>query len=354
MKNLQFIATIALLITSHFSFVRGHDFHQETNNKWTSARPDGHAPIGVMGDHAHKSMEWMIGYRYSFSHFKDLQEGTKSINVNELFVNNSFAMAPQKMDMHMHMLEIMFAPTEWVTLMLMPQYMRMDMEMVSSPNMTMSSHSAHSSMTGKHSHTTEGIGDTSASAILSLWNDSRQAILLGIGVSIPTGSVSQRSNDRFTHYGMQLGSGTLDFQPSLTYLGQSDWFSWGAQYSASIPLEDENESGYRESNQHHLTGWLAKNLNSYWSLSSRISYDHSGKIKGHYNGPHNHSSPGDFQQNYGSDIIELGIGSNLKLKGSPFKGQRLALEILFPIYQDLNGVQLEKQTTIQTGWQWAF
>jgi len=30
----------------------------------SSARPDGHAPIGVMGEHTHKAGEWMLSYRY--------------------------------------------------------------------------------------------------------------------------------------------------------------------------------------------------------------------------------------------------------------------------------------------------
>ena len=31
---------------------------------WTAARPDGHAPISVMGDHMHAMGEWMVSYRY--------------------------------------------------------------------------------------------------------------------------------------------------------------------------------------------------------------------------------------------------------------------------------------------------
>ena len=31
---------------------------------WTASRPDGHAPISVMGDHMHEMGEWMVSYRY--------------------------------------------------------------------------------------------------------------------------------------------------------------------------------------------------------------------------------------------------------------------------------------------------
>ena len=31
---------------------------------WTSGRPDGHAPVSVMGDHTHNKGEWMFSYRF--------------------------------------------------------------------------------------------------------------------------------------------------------------------------------------------------------------------------------------------------------------------------------------------------
>lgn len=34
------------------------------DNQWTSSRPDGHAPISVMGDHYHKKGELMFSYRF--------------------------------------------------------------------------------------------------------------------------------------------------------------------------------------------------------------------------------------------------------------------------------------------------
>ena len=34
------------------------------DNLWNSSRPDGHAPISVMGDHLHKKGEFMLSYRF--------------------------------------------------------------------------------------------------------------------------------------------------------------------------------------------------------------------------------------------------------------------------------------------------
>ena len=41
-------------------------FFCETSLADQISLPDDHAPIGVMGDHAHKAGEWMLFYRYGF------------------------------------------------------------------------------------------------------------------------------------------------------------------------------------------------------------------------------------------------------------------------------------------------
>lgn len=46
------------------------------SDNWVGARPDGHAPIGVMGDHTHKTGEWMFSYRYMQMHMDGNRDGT--------------------------------------------------------------------------------------------------------------------------------------------------------------------------------------------------------------------------------------------------------------------------------------
>ena len=40
-----------------------------------ATRPDGHAPIGVMGDHFHKQGEWMFSYCYMHMRMEDNRDG---------------------------------------------------------------------------------------------------------------------------------------------------------------------------------------------------------------------------------------------------------------------------------------
>ena len=51
---------------------------------------------------------------------------------------------------------------------------------------------------------------------------------------------------------------------------------------------------------------------------------------------------------------EVGLGVNFMAQTGPLKGHRLAIEALRPVYQDLNGPQLETDWTLTIGWQKAW
>ena len=336
------------------------------DDRWTSARPDGHAPIGVMTDHTHHAGEWMLGYRYMWQHSEGLQQGDGNIGTDAVFHSTTprgdhYTVAPLEMDMHMSMIELMFAPTEKLTLMVMTGYNEMSMDMYGSQHHGGHGAAGHEEESHGHveretfTHNTSGWGDTSLTAMYSLFNANRQTVHLDLGLSFPTGSVEERGHGgAYTHYGMQLGSGTYDLLPGITYLGQSNRLSWGLQYAAVVRLEDEGDSGFRFGDVHQVTAWSAIRLTEWASLSGRIAYRHEGKLRGHYDGAHNHSTPPDIQVNYGGDWLDLGIGLNLWAPRGVLKGQRLAIEALWPVYQDVNGIQLEKDFTLYAGWQWAF
>jgi hypothetical protein len=50
----------------------------------------------------------------------------------------------------------------------------------------------------------------------------------------------------------------------------------------------------------------------------------------------------------------VGVGLNFEMAGQTLRGQRLAVEFLMPIYQNLNGPQLEDDWKLVAGWQYAF
>ena len=332
---------------------------------------DTHAPAGVMFDHMHKAGEWMVGFRYAYtSAGGDMLHGTRKAGDQEIADKgcggmNTCTMAPSDMAMNMYMLDIMYAPTDWMTLMVMPMYMTHDMSMraldVSSPGghmehmdhmaHDMGGHGAHG---GSHSHGIDGWGDTIFGPELKLASGPNYHLQFSPMFSAPTGSVDNKMNGVFTHYGMQPGSGTWDFWPSITYTGRADRITWGAQVLGIVRLEEENESGYRLGDVLQATAWGSYRFADWISASIRGLYTDQDKIEGHYNAAHNHSSPPDLQFNYGGRFWDIGFGINTVVPSGALKGLRLSAEWLQPVYDAPNGYQLERKGTLWANASMAF
>ena len=62
----------------------------------------------------------------------------------------------------------------------------------------------------------------------------------------------------------------------------------------------------------------------------------------------------DFPGNYGGQYVDLGLGLSASATSGPLAGQRLALEWLQPLRDDVNGYQLERVGSLQASWSLAF
>lgn len=56
-------------------------------DKWSSNRADGHAPISIMGDHTHNKGEFMVSYRYMPMWMDGMIEGNGGIENRKAFDN---------------------------------------------------------------------------------------------------------------------------------------------------------------------------------------------------------------------------------------------------------------------------
>jgi hypothetical protein len=322
-----------------------------------------------MFDHAHGKGEIMLGYRYFFLRDEGLLRGDESISSRDVFrtanpAGGFYTATPVSMDMHMHMPEIMWAPADWLTLMVMPMYMEMNMTMERLGTGGHGHGHGHDAghghgdpgagETSTFTHATAGWSDTNLSALIPVWSSGTQEAVFILGLNVPTGSVDEKMHGRFTHYMMQLGSGTWDLRPGLTYTGHQGAWSWGGQALGTLRLETENASGYQLGNVVDLTAWTAYRILDPLSLSGRLAWRSEGVLDKHYDGPHNHASPPDLQRTYGGDRLDAGLGLNFIVPDGALQGHRLAIEALVPLHQAVNGIQLERDWTLVAGWQFAF
>lgn len=322
------------------------------------------APAGVMFDHMlHGEGDVMVGYRYMYGQQAgDMLQGSSAVTDAVLASHACPApgcsLRPAYMNMHMHMLDLMYAPSDWLTLMLMPQFMDMNMSLQSL------------SMTGAEGmfkHATGGVGDTGMYALFKLFDGSGQHLHGGLGISAPTGESDIKLNPNghhhggnssqgggFIHYGMQLGSGTWDFKPSLTYSGQLDQWSWGAQVSGTVRMQNQNPSGYALGDLVQATAWSGYQLLDWLTATVRGVHTVQGGIRYGFNGAHPTDASVDFASNYGGRYWDLGLGLSAIVPTGDLAGNRFSFEWLQPVADDVNGYQLERSAALSASWSFAF
>jgi len=313
-----------------------------SSNLWDSHRVDSHAPIGVMGDHTHDAGESMFSYRFGYMEMGEMRDGTRDLSSQDIF-RSGFMVAPTSMEMEMHMISMMYAPTDNLTLMAMTNYQFRTMDHISMPG------SPAQAMEGStFSKSVEGWGDLTLAGLLKIYDDNSQRVHLNLGFSVPTGEFNARM------YPMQPTTGTWDLLPGITWLWQADNLSGGAQIKGRIHL-DENEFQYTYGDTITETTWLAYRLTDSLSISGRLSLDHSSSIDGTDSrivGPL--MSPPMDPANSGGNWLEGGLGLNYLVPDGLLKGHRLAIEGILPLYQDLNGPQMQRDVSVVVGWQKSF
>ncbi|WP_394174495.1 transporter family protein [Thalassotalea litorea] len=325
--------------------------------------PQAKAPIGVMGAHMHKEGKWMMSYRYMQMSMSGMLQGDKRISPEDIVtqITNPFAnppsspttvrVVPDDMINQMHMLGVMYAPTEDLTLMAMLNYVDKSMDVVSF------SSGVGTNRLGMFNTNSSGLSDSSIGGLYRLYADKNQHLHLNVNWFIPLGDINQSDQvltpmnmrmDIRLPYGMQLGTGSHQLQAGLTYFGSHRDMSWGAQGLYTHVLND-NEEDYRWGDFASLATWYGYRLSNSFSASMRLTYRHQKSIAGmdpQIMAPITTANP----HNYGFDRIDLGLGINTVIT----HGHRAALEWELPIYEDVNGVQMAMDSMLTLGYQVMF
>lgn len=322
-----------------------------------------HAPIGVMGDHRHKKGEWMISYRLMHMDMEGAQIGNNDVDPdtiattipNRFFGNPgqppTLRIVPTSMRMDMHMAGVMYGVSDRITLMAMANYVTKEMDHITYQG------GMGTTQLGTFRTSPAGFGDTKLAALIGL----SERVHINAGISIPTGSNTQ-TDDILTPMGgtptvrlpypMQLGSGTWDLEPGLTYRDQNDQFGWGTQVRGTIRL-GTNDEGYAYGDRLMATAWVAKSLTPGVAISGRIEAETLGRVDGidpMIMGPVQTANP-DFQ---GGERVSALAGVNFAVPRGALRGWRLGVEGGLPLLQNLNGPQMPTEYTVTIGLQKSF
>jgi len=303
--------------------------------------------LNVIGGHTHPAHEIMFGYEFMFMDMDGHLSGTRDVSEAEIL--RQFPSASTGMTVEEHMLEIMYAPTNKLTLMAMLPIKHIEMDMVLRDGFHFTEHS-------------QGISDLQIMALYTaLGSVSKgQRLLIDAGMSFPTGSIDEKNTiaglDPSTfklEYPMQLGSGTYDFRPGLTYLGESKKWAWGAEALTTLRF-GRNDNGYRLGNEYNLMGWVGYALTDWFAPSLRVN----GRIWGNVHGADpeidsTFDAEGDPHRQGGRRVDFL-MGVNFFVPEGIFKRTRVNIEGGFPIYENLDGPQLSTRWLLSAGLTYSF
>jgi hypothetical protein len=293
--------------------------------------------------HTHPAGMWMVNYKFMHMSMRGLRSGTTNVPASRA-IPTPYMMAPTDMTMDMHMFMVMYGVTDRITVMGMANYldnsmnMLMDMGMGAEPQPAMH---------------TSGVGDTELRGLFKI----NKYLVGSLGISIPTGDINQETvmmGMKFrAPYDMQLGSGTVDLKPALTYSdlsGDAKW-NWGGQAMYTYHTGD-NDNHYSLGDIIKVNTWLQRALGPATSWL-RLSFTNTQRIHGEdpeiQKSLMDAPSPDADPNNYGGSRLDGYIGTSLKIGAFS-----IGVEAGIPLYQYLYGLQLKNEWYITAGIQAMF
>lgn len=303
---------------------------------WDGDRPDAHAPLRVTHDVVLERGRFLVGYRYAFTRFEGLRDGTDRVEPDGVFAMG-YAQAPRSMRDHRHAAEVMYGVHERATLVAtLPLVSR---TMTFQPRL---GEDTEMSVTG--------LGDLALGGLFRFFDAGARHAHASLVVSLPTGATDKRDAGGSTPYMLQAGSGTVDLTPGVTYMDQRPLWSWGADARGTLRVGEGSE-GWALGNRVDTSLWGARQLAPWASGSVRLAGEFRGDVRDDVpDFPHSPAAEPGFT---GGTRIDVIAGANLRPVDGALLGHRLFVELAVPLYQHLHGPQLEMSWRGSLGWRWT-
>lgn len=286
-------------------------------------RPDGHAPIGIMGDHVHEQGEVMLSLQIMMMRMK-----YESLKIRHLLPPGEAIPLPlpavsRNVNMWMGMLGLMYGLTNRWTAMAMVPY------------------SLYNVSGGEIDH---GFGDISLSVLYAPLKENSYRVVLSLEAFFPTGFDNHMSGVmKENRNGSAIGHrSAYAFLPKLSTLFYWDQLSLGFQIGFKYSFNADRLREFEHIIEPTAHIWGAYNLSENFSMSLRGTYQGYLSLLSE-----EETYPG-LPDTRHSVLSYLG----LNFIGTDFlKGHRLAFEMGLPVYRN---VKKEVSIILALGWQRAF
>ncbi|VAV82593.1 hypothetical protein MNBD_DELTA01-108 [hydrothermal vent metagenome] len=332
------------------------------------AKCGGNMPLNIPGGGVPATYELRVKLSPAFMRMEGMRGGTDSVNENSLIsggMASEFMAAPSYMDMRMMNMTVGYSYSDDIFLgaMFMWKENRMGMKF----NQPMRN------MTGREGYIMEsgGMGDVMLMGKYRLYTDDpdipKSQVSLFMGLSLPTGSTGEKNSNHpvvarqreLLPYAMQLGTGTFDPSIGLLYEGSLSPWWWGANAIYTARVHD-NSRDWRYGDEFRLDIYGMHQLTYNLVAGLQLNGKYRGRIDGEadeartgesgrrtsWDPTSGYMSPAWDPDNYGGKTV--GVTAELQWQPKPL--HIIALSVGTPLYQDLNGRQLEEDYTVMLTW----
>lgn len=201
----------------------------------------------------------------------------------------------------------------------------------------------------------DGLGDITFNYQSRFYQCGNKSLYLSLGVSFPTGSIDEKGDtprapgDQQLPYTMQLGSGTFDVPLGFSYRQSMSGYTFGTDVYAKLRF-GKNSRDYRLGNRFDLSTWVSFDSFSTFEPRVTVTYQYWDRISGQDN---DITVAGDFPYpagitnyaNYGGHQLNITAGLDTQVGDN-----RFGIELLAPIYHNLNGVQPKQNLGVSLSW----
>jgi len=318
------------------------------------------APIGVMGSMHHSG--FMISLKQGLMKMNGNIFDGKNISNSEILempnplgnMPANLSVIPQNMDMKMTMVDVMYAPSNNLTFMGMATYASRDMQLNSySPMMSRD-------LVGQFSTSSSDLSDISFSTLFhinqiknSRWHgeisfkksigsdDSMAQVLTPMG----------KEMNMIMPYAMQPGDSSSSLILGLTNTRKlNEDTVWVNQIKRKIVV---SESSWSFGDQTEFNSWIQHPLSKQLSISSRLKFVDQDALSGGnalIMAPVQTANP----KNYGGTEAFIGLGMNINLDAFFSGNNSIGIEILKPVNQNKNNLQMKTDYQVIIGYQKSF
>ncbi len=303
------------------------------------AEPFPPPPVGVRLGEALESGRFRLAYSWERIRAQGLRARDDDLTPADVRALG-FMQTPRALEITIHTFQIAYAPHPRVTLVAELPFIQKELETIGT-----------APLFGRSQVQTEGIGDVRFAMVVPFIRKYFESSQVHVGFDAPSGSYRRGGDDMRLPYDSQIGNGTWDFEWGWTYLGEYERVSWGGQFVGRHPI-GRNGLRYREGLRLAGTLWGAVRIVSGLSASLRTEWVRHDNISGFDRTLRPSFDPSENAGNRGGDRFSVLPGVSFGLP--QLSGQRIAVEVGIPVYQRLDGPQLERDWSIKMAWQWTF